>query len=429
MKPYHCTNCGRDFEAEEKEIIECPQCYWTSSVKAADEAGERKPAAPTAPVRERKAARPFNWGKTAGILLLAAAVGGVIYFLPAILRTTASLMPGEKKQPAIEIKMPGAAPSNAQSETAPAALTAEEEALLLRKADIAVTVQPDENQQRILSRDVPFKTGVIERLPSQVWDFALFEKTLDEQIARYKVGLPRSYRKKLEQHFQETYQAGADDFMEGRLLDARNAWVRTLAFPLYSQDLQKHRGVALTLLRPFINDVLSKVGAVNTMLVDSGLRSQEQQIRTAYQEFRQLLIAGSWQESISKADNLLAQIRSFESQNTSSAQAPPYPQEITGIDQGIAVSLFDLLKPAQASTADLTLIVQDVKQKQETARQLIPANRAAQIQLYEQGLEAIRLSNWQAAESALKQVAFPENLKQDAAQKLKLIQKVSASKS
>ena len=40
---YLCTHCGRRFEAEEKEIVECPGCYWSTSVKREDAHENQKP--------------------------------------------------------------------------------------------------------------------------------------------------------------------------------------------------------------------------------------------------------------------------------------------------------------------------------------------------------------------------------------------------
>ena len=34
---YACTHCGRKFESEEKDTVECPGCFWSTSVKRADE--------------------------------------------------------------------------------------------------------------------------------------------------------------------------------------------------------------------------------------------------------------------------------------------------------------------------------------------------------------------------------------------------------
>lgn len=37
MKKFICTHCGRRFEAEEKEVMECPGCFWSTSVREENE--------------------------------------------------------------------------------------------------------------------------------------------------------------------------------------------------------------------------------------------------------------------------------------------------------------------------------------------------------------------------------------------------------
>lgn len=415
---YHCTNCGRDFEAEEREIVECPQCYWSSSVKPADAAEPQKSAihVPDALKPKRKAI-PF--GKIFALLLIGAILIALFFALPGFIKKFESIFKTDAKKPGVQISL--SEELNDPDVSAAPAADLMSNKILTTGMDTAQLGTPSPAQQEILSREVPLQTGIVERLPSQVWDYALFEQTLENQIAHYKVPLPRSYRKKLQSHFELTYQAGAEAFLAGRLPEARDAWVRSLAYPLYSQDLQKHRGVALTLLRPFTEDVLSKIGAVNTMLVDRGFRGEEQVIQQTYHELLSDIQSRNWQQAIDKADAIVQRINAFQNQNMTKAAAPPYPREITGIDSGIAVTLMDLLKPSQASIADLTLVEQDVLLKKEIMQELRPSVIDAQVKLYNEAMEFIAQGEWNNAAAKLEQISSPKTLKEDAQKKLNIL--------
>ena len=44
-KRYYCTHCTHSFEAPEKKGLECPACFWTTTVVLAEEVSAKTGAA------------------------------------------------------------------------------------------------------------------------------------------------------------------------------------------------------------------------------------------------------------------------------------------------------------------------------------------------------------------------------------------------
>ena len=93
---------------------------------------------------------------------------------------------------------------------------------------------------------------------------------------------------------------------KGDLLATRDLFIESLLFPPYSTNVQKHRGVALTMLKAFITDTLSKIGALNQMVADQNRRQQGKEIEAEYGSLFALIQEGRWEEAILKLDQLSA---------------------------------------------------------------------------------------------------------------------------
>ena len=83
--PYVCTHCGRRFEAEEKGILECPGCFWSTSVKKEEELREqkeKKPSAEKGPPPQKSFSMPISAQRLKtlflGVTLLALASSAVL---------------------------------------------------------------------------------------------------------------------------------------------------------------------------------------------------------------------------------------------------------------------------------------------------------------------------------------------------------------
>lgn len=442
-KKYLCTHCGKRFETEEREIIECPGCFWSTSVKpdSGNAAVQKSPLnslKPEPSVKRPSLALPavrfqFNAGKILKPLALAAVLLLVLFLAVSLMRSGIFLKQnrsGEKTEISapqdrdqVRDALSGGA-LTAPGAVSSAGLSAEDQAVLSRREALEASAEPSSEMAALLSREASFQSGSVQRLPSKSWTEESFSQMLFEQERAYKVTFPRSYRNKIMDLFRTQYLPGAAAFEAGDLLTARNGWVNALAFPLYSQDPMRHRGVALTMLRPFINDTLSKIGALNTMLVETQLRDQEAEISRDYQALKALISSRSWPEAWQTADRLQKKISGFEQSVTPDSSAPPYPESIRHIDRDIGATLMDILTPPTPPIGNLVPISEDLKTKKAVLETLLPERRQEQAKIYEDGLSRIQTGDFEGAEAALEKVRFPRALAEDAAAKIEVLRKM-----
>ena len=430
---YACTHCGHRFESELTDGLECPKCFWSTSVKPAGESTD-----PLERLRQTSVPKSLNvFAKIQtllpkiivvliGVLLVIAALvfgprlvskmGGPGSFISEKIKRPAS----QKKTPAIKLRG-----GQGTAEVPPAwELSEKDREILKRRLPEASERALTSEEKKILENQAAFKTGLVEKLPSQIWTLEQFNQMLDEQEKAYRVPLPGSYRKKLEKHFKATYQLSQVPFENSRLLEARDYWVKGLAFPRYSEDLRKHRGVALTMLRPFISDTLAKISVANHQLVERDVREQEKQMNDSYQSIAALVQAASWEQALIRLKLVRRQIEQFQSPQAEQRRAPAYPPEAGQVDEDIRQTLVHLLDIPAPAIADLSSLYEDLDAKTNIIRSMLPEFIQKNQERYADALKLIEQEQWQVAKEKLKEIESPSPLAADAAEKIKILEKM-----
>ncbi len=240
---YACSHCGKVFEAEDKEILECPGCFWSTTVRRVEDPPPQEAVTRRDPV----AAKPAGWLENIrpeilqkslfAVLIFSAVVFVLVLGIPPLLRWGKPLLSGKQafvfKAPPKETGGPsrkGAAPAA----PAPAVLSDAERAILDRQVDLAADQELTPQEREILDRQIELRTGVVEKLPSQPWSLENFKQMISEQERFYSVSLPGSYKRTLEKMFKEKYLAAQEAFKAGDLLKARDLWAESLAFPIFA---------------------------------------------------------------------------------------------------------------------------------------------------------------------------------------------------
>lgn len=435
---YVCTHCGKKFESEEKDILECPGCFWSTSVKKEEDVAESR----LSDSSEKKSPRgplvipPFL--KLAAVLILGIGIAALAFpFLKKILPAPAPRETQDIQVPAEESKAAVTKKDGAQQPQKPAAppvqglagLTPEEKNILERRLDFKADREPGADEIKILNNRAPFSSGSVEKLPSQAWTLEDYQKLIAEQEKFYRVPLPGSYKKKLTNLFKEKYTPAANAFNEGKLLEARNLWVESLAFPVYDNNLSKHRGVVLTMLRGFVNDTLSKIGAINTSLAEGKTRDQERLVTEEYLKLLGALEKKSWQDAYGIATALQGQIDALNDPgNSSKTDVGAYPVSALGqIDDGIRATLLELFNVQPTSVADLEPMQRDILLKRKVIESFLPANLDPVLRHYAEAMDLIAQSNWADAEGKLKQISYPLALFDDAREKIKVLRKLQGT--
>jgi hypothetical protein len=227
----------------------------------------------------------------------------------------------------------------------------------------------------------------------------------------------------LKQLFKKHYLPAAEAFETKDFLKARDEWIRSLVFPVYQEDLKKHRGVVLTLLRPYINDALSKTGGMNVLLTENDFYAAEEKIRAAYENLSELLQKHSWEEAGARILEISKQLEGVKGEETK-APPPPFPQEISLVDSDIREVLLAQAEPAQPSALDWEGLRQDLAEKEKVIQGRSPAALDQIRKDYEEALGFIQNGNWREALTLLQKMDFPPELAEDARAKIVILNKL-----
>lgn len=429
---YICTHCGRKFEAEEKDILECPGCFWSTSVKKEEDALQAEEAPADAPKTKFRFSFPSVDFKPILFAILAVAA------LFLVIRVIAPAL--SKGAASFKLNLPQKAPAPAQERQAPAirapsipaprleALSAEEKNILAKRLQFLTDRPVSDEEQKILDARAAFKTGYSEKLPSPAWTLESFKELIKNQENAYQVPLPGSYKRKLSNLFEEKYLPAAEAFKAGDMILARNGWVESLAFPVYGSDIQKHRGVVLTMLRPFITDTLSKIGLINSALVEKKVRDREADLVASYDQLMPLLHNKSWAASLEAITAMEQKLQAFANPEKLAGGPSEYPAGIRLVDQDIQATLFDLLTVPPPAVSDLEPLSRDLFAKKRVVQGFLPASLEARQTSYNEGLEAMDRGDWAGAEKKFKEVDLPAELAGDAQKKIEILKKMQSGR-
>ncbi|MBN1688292.1 MAG: zinc ribbon domain-containing protein [Candidatus Omnitrophica bacterium] len=432
MTRYHCTHCGRSFEAEEKENMECPSCFWSTTVKKESELEESRQVSnlsQKSPSEKKSVRIPFSFkpvGVGIGLFLIFFLMlhHGVPFLLSSFNKVKNRMTSEFSSKDKRVIRGPGEEQNKIE---ASGKLNAQEMLFLKRRTDFQADRAVSEEEEKILSHHVQFRTGFSQKLSSQPWSLQNFKNFLAEQERFYQMPLPRSYRGKLDDLFEQKYLPGKEAFEKGNLIQARNLWVESLVFPIYAEDIQKHRGVILTMLRPFIQDTLSKIGALNGMMVEKKIRDQETMLGEGYEELLSLLSRHLWLESLDKITQLTVILESLEKPNVLVEASPPYPSSVTQIDPDIQRTLMDLLEPGIPAVTDIGVLRRDLESKRLVAESFSEPVLSEIEGTYQDAMDAIDRGEWDEAERLFSGIRSPLALKEEAQKKVALIRKIRQS--
>ncbi|MFA6600348.1 MAG: hypothetical protein WCU74_04950 [Candidatus Omnitrophota bacterium] len=319
-------------------------------------------------------------------------------------------------------KIPAA--PGAQAVLTPPKPTEEDLAILKRRVSLSGDRTLSPAEQEILGRQVQIESGLVEKLPSQPWTLENFKQMISEQERFYKISLSGSYKKKLEKGFKEKYLAAQEAFKSGDLLKARNLWTESLIFPIYADDLRKHRGIVLTMLKAYINDTLSKIGAINTSLAEGVAREKELVVTEAYGALNGAIAQKSWGEALELLQRTEDSVEKLQRPDMASAQVPPYPASAGQVDQDVLRAMMDLLTPQAPAVANLGPLEEDLRAKRVVLEGMSRANVEAQKGLYDEALDLLDRGEWSPALQKLREIRTPPELKEDAAEKVRLLEKL-----
>ncbi len=421
MEKFVCTHCDHHFESEPAENLVCPNCYWSTSVKKEQTSPSPEKVLPL-PKKEAPLVNPFTlsgaeperpWLWVGGVLFILF-LAGIAVWAVGHLRSQDKFLQKIKTENAKVI-------AANQPELA---LGPEERALLAEKVPVLPVSPLTEKESQVLAPRMPLRSRLPQGLSMPPWDSKQFEEFLKGIQVQYQLPLEWSYRRKLLQLFRNHYLTASAAFEAKEFLKARDEWIRSLAFPVYRNDLQKHRGVVLTMLRPYINDVLSKIGAMNIALRGGSAASGEQAIQAAYQALQELIAKESWDEANAKILEISKLLDRYEP-SPSGVVPPPLPKETALVEPDIQEVLIAQTAPAPSAVPDLAVLRADLTEKEKVIQSRLPEALEAVQKRYDEAIALIKNGNVMEAKEILKKIEYPKALAQDARAKVRILDKIT----
>lgn len=414
MEKFVCTHCGHHFEKEPSETVICPQCSWSTSVKKEEES--KKPVVnsvrPIEKTIDQPSKQPWLW------------LGGVL-FVVLLIGVSSFALRHLKKQDEILKKIKSKNAEVIATQAPELNLSDADREILNRKVSISSNRPLTEKEKEILIPRVALRSRIPQGVAVPPWDQKHFEAFLKEIELQHQIPLDRSYRRKLVNLFRDHYLAAASAFEAKDYLKARDEWIRSLVFPIYRNNIEKHRGVMLTMLRPYINDTLSKIGAMNASLTSETLYGGEQKIHSAYQTLGELVEKSSWEEANAQVFEL-SKLLDELGKAPEPTSPPALPKEIASIDPDIRDVLLTQINPVESSVPDVASLRQDLAAKEKVIQSRLPETIEARVKQYEEALSDIQSGNWPAAKEVLRKIDFPEELAEDAHAKLEILDKLTS---
>ena len=418
---YFCRHCNQSFDSEQTGKVECPFCYWSTSVIKKDSASHLSEATSS---KTKKTSSKFIPGmkvfKIIAIIFGIMALFLLFWFALGALESIA-----EKNKDLVDISFYGDKKENVSEKKITFKMNDSDRQILLRRVNFKADRPFTETETEILEGTVEFKTGWSEEIPTSGWTFEQFMEMLNRQEKLYKVPLSKKYKKKLKTLFETKYLLASDAFKKGDLIEARDFWTESLAFPMYSDDVMRHRGVALTMLRPFINDVLSKIGALNQILIEKQIRRKEEDLLNDYGVMMEFIKKKSWEEANKTSNALIQKIEELEDIK-GGIKPPPYPDVLlTQIDQGIREVLIRIAGPNLPAMTDFTSFKKDVLNKQIVIKTFSSEYISDLMESYDTAILKIRIGNYKKALELLKSLRGPAILENDRIEKIEILEKIN----
>lgn len=407
MVQFLCSNCGNRFEGEPSDSVLCPKCFWSTSVKRMDRAvspSEHADPGLSSP------SNPPRFLIMAGSGLFVVILLGVGFLAVRHLQKQNEFLRTIETQNSKVIS----------SEAPELALSPRDRKILKRKVSLAPPGELSENEKEILAHRVPVHSRLARGLLTPPWDELQFDHYLKGQESYFKVSLEWSYRRKLTRLFKEHYLPAVQAFEAKNYLKARDEWIRSLAFPIYHGDVRRHRGVVLTMLRPYVNDTLSKIGMMNVLLTEKEGYGVEEKILSTYKNLYEALQKPAWEEARALILELQKELGEIGN-NPKVLNPPPLPKEAALIDPDIREVLLVQTAPTESGVRDWELLRQDVAEKQKVVKSHVADLLEEIRKQYDEALLLIEGQNWERARQLLEKIDYPDAFAEDAHAKIKIL--------
>ncbi len=436
---YKCLHCNYVFELGEKDFQRCPNCFWTTSLVEEGNKGQTEIETPpsSSVSSPPKTFFPIKKWLVKGAAVLSGAVllFAVLFFAVSnqerIWASRSKWLPLQASFSLPRLAAPSATPASSPRPARPAArdpktvLSREEHNDLMQMFQLTIPRPLTPDEEEILKKQVSFPVSLAKTPSLLMWTKDDFEEFLESEQKKRKIPIGFWYERQVKKTFREHYLAATSAFKSGHYAEVRDELLRSLAFPVYQNNLERYRAVVLVMLRPFINDVLGKLAVLNQYLINQTLVSQAEAVYQSYQALAPVLDLHEWEKAASLISSLKHEIASFEAK-AGQVSIPASPA-LSIVDPEIRAAIERETTPPEGAAVNLRTLSVDLDLKEKVVRQNMPEALTKVQKEYEDAIQLLRDEKWGEAREKLRAVEYPPELVQDAKKKIALIDKLLAA--
>ena len=432
---FRCTHCNHEFTLSERDYRCCPSCYWTTALEELPDLNQEPTALPkTVEKPKGNATKPksqfdFTFLKTPLLILLATVLvigaGYYIFFFIKKVQPTSGTAIQIKKTERKESKK--TATEQIQTLVQKEALSIgslpeADKQILTARFQMTIPRKLDASEEQILKQQVQPPAILTDMPKLYFWNKEDFKKML--AVAQQTRGIPLGwlYIRNLNKLFDEHYMRAAKAVETNDMAAARDALIQAVILPVYQNDIKMHRAIALVMLRPYINDVIGKIAALNQHLTSQQTLAEAKKIYQTHDNLIAQLDLQDWDKAAGLMNQLRAQMDAVEKQAQN--ENITYPPALQQVDQEIQQAIIRDGKPAVLKEINFTALKSDLDAKEKVVKRNSAENLAAIQKSYGQALRLIEESQWDEAYRLLQSIDYPSELVLDVKQKTALIEKL-----
>jgi len=411
---YVCQNCETKFELPEIQTPRCPNCFWTTSIRRADQAVPRAQL-------NAKSKKQFVSPQLIKILVtvvfivvLAWLSSRLLKYIPKTFGKTIS------KRKTVSVPTPDSQKATAKDFLN--FLSPEEKKALETWIPFAIPRMLSGDELQMLSKRADFSASASTLPQLNFWTTDSFEKFLTAEQTKRKIYFPGSYESTLKKLFASHYLKVEQILKNGNLAEARIELLNALVFPIYGHNVRLHKSVALVMLQNYINDVLKKIQVLNSYLAAQGLSALMNDLQKDYAEIFQLIDGKDWAGALKLVEKSESEAKTIDAETKEAhVNYPPFISQIdSDIQKGLELqdqALTPLASGLKSLLADLRIKKKVLEQNTDDALRLMKKN-------YDFAALAIRDQKWQDAKDALEPIIFPADISEDTKQKILILVKI-----
>jgi len=301
----------------------------------------------------------------------------------------------------------------------PVAWSEEQAAVLNVRVKVTMPRALSEDEMHILTRRVDFAIDMHQLPVLHFMSEDEFDKALNRAQQEKKIYFPGKYKRELKDLFTNHYLAAQTAYEAGRVEETRDELLNSIVFPIFRNDLLLHRSVAQVMLRPYINDVLAKMQALNAYVLRQNLAQAMEGLEKGYQDLFALIESNDWDKAYALAKGLTDETNSIEAKKNQFQV--PYPAVVGEVDQDIRKGLEWQDESLAPISTSLNSVLADLRIKTKTLETNTTEALKKAAENYEKATMAIDEKRWPDAIKWLEQVIYPIELVQDAQAKLAVL--------